>query len=69
MRLVTSLLAMSLHGRGEVGGCTLRVRTAWLSGLGYRQHLVGFGWAVSLLFCMNGLRKLVSSCKASSSRK
>ena len=43
-----------------MGGCTLRVRTAWLSGLGYRQHLVGFGWAVSLLFFMNGLRKLLS---------
>lgn len=43
-----------------MGGCTLRVRTAWLSGLGYRQHLVSFGWAVSLLFDMNGLRKLSS---------
>jgi len=27
------------------------------SGLGCRKALVGTGWAISLFFCMNGIRK------------
>ena len=45
-------------GQAEVGGCTQRVQKARLIfGLGYRKALMGTGWAISLLLCMNQLRK------------
>jgi len=55
--------------QGEVSGCTWRVQTAWLllgiaaSGHSRTKPLVCNVWAISLLLCMNGLRKQ-SSCHA-----
>ena len=43
-------------GGWEVGGFTPRVKTAWPC-LGYRKPLVGTLCAVSLLLCLNWLRK------------
>ena len=53
-------ICFSRKGRigGEVGGYTRRVQTAWLSlDSAFRNALVGSGWAISILLCMNGLRK------------
>ena len=65
-----SLLAMSFGdrfcfsrkgGTGECGWVHLKgAKSMAASGLGCRKPLVGTGWAISLLLCTNGLRKLFS---------
>ena len=65
-QLVMSLPAMSLGLRlcasrkGGTGGgglvSTLGPGNMAASGLSCRKHLVGTGWGISLLLCMNGLR-------------
>jgi len=62
-----SLPAMSFGDRfcfgrkGGIGGsgwCTRRVQTTWaVSGLSFRNSLVGSWWATAVLLLMNGLRK------------
>ena len=52
--IVMSLPAMSLGLRF----CTLKsANSMTASRLGYRKALVGTGWAISLLLCMNWLSK------------
>jgi len=62
-----SLLAMSLgHGfcasrKGRTGGGGWvhpnGAKSTAAFGLGYKKALMGTGWAISLLLCMNQLRK------------
>jgi len=56
-----SLLAMSLvlrqWDRGRWTGSTLGPGNMAAFGLNCRKPLVSLGWAISLLLCMNGLRK------------
>jgi len=66
-RLVMSLLVMSLGLRfcasrngGTGGGGRVSILgpvNMAASGLSYRKPLVSSGWAISLLLCMNRLRK------------
>jgi len=64
---VISLPAMSFgdrfcfSGKGEIGGggwVHLKGADSMaISGLSFRNNLVGSGWATAVLLCMNGLRK------------
>ena len=45
-------------GQGEVGGFQHWAQVTWLLlGIAVESPLVSTGWAISLLLCMNGLRK------------